>query len=98
MARMGKEELGVAHLDRPQPANFADHARHRRRAAAAAPDMAGVLAIDAVEREGKPVGITLAADLAVADDVDAGPLHVADREMGRVVLGLFEQRRWDAPD
>src|SRR5439155_2164981 len=68
------------------------------RAAAAAPDLAGMLAIDAVERQGETVGIALAADLAVADDVDAGPLHIADGEDRRIVLRLFEQGIGDPPD
>jgi hypothetical protein len=45
----------------------------------------------------KRVRVALAADLAIGDDVDAGGLHVADRELGRVVLRGFdwtEISRW----
>jgi hypothetical protein len=41
--------------------------------------------------------VALAPDLAVADDVDAGALHVPDGHDGRVVLGLLEQGLGDAP-
>jgi hypothetical protein len=40
---------------------------------------------------------SLAADLAVGDDVDAGALLVADREQRGVVLRLLEPGRLDAP-
>ena len=42
--------------------------------------------IDALQREGEAVGIAFAAHFAVGDDVDAGALHVADRQDGAVVL------------
>src|SRR5205085_2428040 len=98
MRGMAQQELGVAQFDRPAAPDLAHHARHRRRAAAAAPDLAGMLGVDAVERQRKPVGVAFAADLAIRDDVDPGPLHVADREDRRVVLRLFEPRLGDAPD
>ena len=59
---------------------------------------AGLSASIAVQREGETVGVALAADLAVGDDVDPGPFHVADGDDGRVVLRLLEERRRDAPD
>ena len=52
--------------------------------------MAGIVGVDAFERGGEAVGIALAADFAVGDDVDAGALHVADGEDGGVVLRLLE--------
>ena len=58
---------------------------------------AGVVDVDAFERGREAVGIALAPHLAVGDDVDAGALHVADRDQGRVVLRLFEESAGDAP-
>lgn len=43
------------------------------------------------------VGVALATDLSVGDEVDAGPLHRPDRKLGRVVLRLRKQRRRDPP-
>ena len=55
-------------------------------------DVAGVGRVDALERGGEAVGVALAPHLAVGDDVDAGPLHVADGEQGGVVLRLLAAR------
>jgi hypothetical protein len=57
-----------------------------------------VVDVDAVERRRKAVGIALAAHLAVAYDIDAGALHLADRQEGGVVLCLLEQRLRHAPE
>ena len=57
---------------------------------AAPGDRRRVVDVDAVERGGEAVRVALAAHLAVGDDVDAGALHVADREQRRVVLRLLE--------
>ena len=95
---MRQQEPGVARFDRAAPSDPADDARHRGRAAAAAPDMAGMLGVDAVERQSKTVRIAFAADLAVADDIDAGQFHFADRDDRGVVLGLFAPCMGHAPD
>ena len=58
----------------------------------------GLADVDALERGGEAVGVAFAADLAVGDDVDAGALHVADRQDGGVVLRLFEPGLGHAPD
>ena len=50
-----------------------------------------------MQRRGEAVGVALAADLAVGDDVQPGALLVADGEQRRVVLGLGEPARVDAP-
>ncbi len=68
---------------------LADHARHRRGAPACGANLARMLGVDALQREGETVGVALAADLAVGDDVDAGAFHVADREDRGVVLRLL---------
>ena len=67
------------------------------RAPGAVGDRRRVVVVDAVERGGEAVGVALAAHLAVGDDVDAGALHVADREERGVVLRLLEVRLRDAP-
>ena len=54
-------------------------------------DLARMLVVDALERRGEVVGVALAPHLAVGDDVDAGPLHVADGEQGGVVLRLLQE-------
>ena len=46
-----------------------------------------MVGVDTFERGGEMVRIALAALLAVADDVEAGALLVADRQQRRVVLG-----------
>ena len=67
-----------------------DDARHRIRMTAAIERRAGVVEIHAFERGGETVRITLAADLAVGDDVEAGLFLRADGEQRGVVLRLFE--------
>ena len=59
---------------------------------------ARVVEVDALERGGEAVGVALAADLAVGDDVEAGLLLRADGEQRRVVLRLGEVRLGDAPE
>ncbi len=58
---------------------------------------AGVVDVDAVERGREAVGIALAPDLAVGDDVEPSLLLRADREQGRVVLRFLDPRLGDAP-
>ena len=60
--------------------------------------MAGMLGVDAIEREGKTVRIAFAPDLAIADDVDAGAFHLADRDDRGIVLRLLAPRFGNAPD
>src|SRR6185503_10590485 len=50
-----------------------------------------------LERGGEAVGIAFASHFPVGDDVDAGPLHVADCQHRGVVLGLLEVGLRDAP-
>ena len=88
---MSRTSTGVA------AAHLADRARHHGVAAGAVPHHRRRVDVDAVERGREAVGIALAPHLAVGDDVDAGALHVADRDQGRVVLRLFEERLRHAP-
>ena len=91
------QELDVAHLHRPRPADLADDARHRVRMAGSVERNARLVEVDPVERSREAVAVALAPHLAVGQDVDARPLHVGDREPGRVVLRLLEIRLGDAP-
>src|SRR5207248_2239432 len=92
------EELDVAHLDRPLPPDRPDDARNRVLVARAVDRDAGVVEVDPVERGREAVRVALAPYLAVADHVDAGLLHVPDREKRRVVLRLLEEALVDAPE
>ena len=71
-------------------ADAANHARHRRGAVELRTHFAGLFGVDAVQRRGEPVGVALATDLPVGDDVDSGTLHVADCHDRGVVLGLLQ--------
>ena len=94
---IGAQELDIAHFDRMPAPDRADDARHDALRPGAAHGRAGVLDIDAVKRRREAVGIAFAADLAIGDDVDAGALHVADGEDGRVILRRLQKRLADAP-
>ena len=59
---------------------------------------ARVLGIHPFERRGEPVGVALAADLAIRDDVHTRPFHVTDGEHRGVILGLLQQVGRDPPD
>src|SRR5947208_16201473 len=56
-----------------------------------------MIEIDAFERGGEAVGIAFAPDLAVGDDVEAGPLLRPDGEQRGVVLRLGEIGLGDPP-
>ena len=53
--------------------------------------------VHALERRREPVGVALAADLAVREDVQPDPLEVADRQRRGVVLRRGEERLGHAP-
>ena len=96
--RVLDEERRVVDLDLALAADFAGDPRDRGRAAVGADHRAQALGIDALQRQREIVRIAFAPHLAVADDVDADPFQLADREDGRVVLRLLQVRRRDAPD
>ena len=91
------EELEVGHLDRVLAADLADDARHRVGMAAAIERGARVVEVDTLERGGEAVGVALAPDLAVGDDVEAGALLGADRQDRGVILRLGQVLRADTP-
>ena len=96
--RVGPQELGVAQQDRLRARDRADDPRDRERLAVAVQRLAGVVDVDAAERRRHAVGVALAPDLAVGDDVQPGALLVADRGQGRRVLGLLEEALLDPPE
>ena len=91
------EELQVADLDRGRPGDRPDDARHRVGVPGAVERGARVVDVDAVERGGEVVGVALAADLAVGDEVEARALLGPDGHLGGVVLRLGEVVGLDAP-
>jgi len=97
-ARVRAQELQVANLDRMAPGHRPDHAGHGVGMPAAIEGGARVVDVNALEGGGEAVRVALAPHLAVGDDVEAGAFLVGDREPRRVVLGLLEVGRVDAPE
>ncbi len=94
---VGLEELQRLDFHRPGAADLAGDARGVDRVAGAVERLAGIGEVDPLQRVGEAVGVALAPDFAVGDDVEARPLLVADGDEGGVVLGLLEQLRRHAP-
>jgi hypothetical protein len=92
------QELQILHLHRMAAADRPDDARHRIRMPRAVERGARVVDVDPVERGREAVRIALAADLAVAHDVEAGVLLRADGDQRRVVLRLLQVRRRHPPE
>ena len=59
---------------------------------------ARIVEVHSVQRGGESIGVTLAANLTVADNVDTRTLHLANRDERGVILRLFEERLRYAPD
>ena len=97
LRRVRAQELHVVDLDRVLAPDRTDDARHRVRAAGATERGAGVVEVDAFQRGGEAIGVALAPDLAVGDDVEAGLLLRLDRQDRGVVLRLGQKRLGDAP-
>ena len=81
----------------PRRATAPDHHRHVGIVAIADPDGLLVLEIDAVEILDERRDEMAARLLAVADDVDAGLLLIADGEANCVALALGELRTFEQP-
>src|SRR3954464_6572364 len=79
------------------PADPADDPWHGLLLARARDRDAWLVEVDAFEGGGEAVGIALAPDLAVGDDVDAGRLLRADREQSRIVLCFFQKGFFNPP-
>jgi hypothetical protein len=59
---------------------------------------ARIVEVHPVKRGGEAVGVALAPDLAVGDDVDPGSFHVSNRNDRRVVLRLLQVLGLGSPD
>ena len=94
---IGAQELKIAHFDRPAPFDGGMHARHLNFSPCTALDRRRIVGIHAFERRDKIIRIAFAAHFAIGDDVDAGALHVADRQDCRVILRFLQAVRGDAP-
>ena len=94
---MRAQELDVVDLDRVLAPDRTDDARHRVGTARATERDAGVVEVDAIQGGGEAIGVALAPDLAVGEDVQAGLLLRLDRCDGGVVLCLGEKRLGNAP-
>src|SRR4051812_29669317 len=79
------------------PANLADDAWHGVGMARAVERAAGIVDVDALERGGEAIGVALAPDLTVGDDVQARRLLRLDGEDGRIILCFLQQRLSHAP-
>jgi hypothetical protein len=91
------EEFQVVDFHRMAAAYFADDARYRVRVPGAVERRAWIVDVHAIERGGEAVGITLAADLTVGDDVESCLLLFADRDLRGIVLRFAQPRLGDAP-
>jgi hypothetical protein len=87
---MGAKEFQVPHLHRARAADRADYARHRYGLARARHDLAVVVEVEPVQRRGEAVGVALAPDLAIGQDVEPRLLLLANGDTGGVVLRLLQ--------
>src|SRR5436190_11831250 len=87
---MALEDTHVLQLHRMPAPDLSLNARHGIRMTGAFERRSRIVDIDAFERRGEAVGVALAADLAVGDDVEAGLLLRADGEQRGVVLRFGE--------
>ena len=94
---VAQQELQVLDLHGMLAADLADDARHRIRMSGAIERGAGIIEIDALESGSEAVGVALAADFAVGDDVEPGLLLGSDRQERGVILRLGEVGLRHAP-
>ena len=94
---MGTKELDVAYLHRAPAPDAPYHARNRIGMTAAVERCPRIVNVNTLERGGETVRVTLAAHLAIGDDVEPSALLVADRQDGGVILRLLEPFRRNAP-
>src|SRR5712692_5647257 len=87
----------ILHLDRPLPPDWTVYKRDDIRSAAPGKPLSRALRVDAAKRGGEAVRVALPPDLAVRDNVDAGALHVVDRDDRGIVLSLLEPGRVNPP-
>jgi len=75
---VGAQELHVPLFDGSCPPNRPDHARNRVRVTGPVECRPRMVQVHSLQRRRESVGVALAPDLPVGDDVDPGPLHVTD--------------------
>ena len=95
--RIGAQKLDVANFDGVLAADLRNDARHVVQLARARHHLRGIIEIDSFERGGEAIGVALAANFAVRDDVEAGAFLSANRENRGIVLRLFEKFGRDTP-
>ncbi len=95
---MFPQKQKILDLDRMPAADFPRDARQEDRMPGAVQALARLVDVDALERGGEAIGVALAADLAVGDDVQARFFLRANRQDGRVILRLREQGLGHAPE
>src|SRR5262249_51784292 len=88
LGSMTAQELDIAHLHRVHAPDWPYHPRHGIGMTTAVERSAGVVDVDTLERSSKAVGVTLAAHLAVGDDIEPSALLVADGENSCIILRL----------
>ncbi len=97
LLRVCTQKLQILDLYRVLPANLSDDARDGVGVSRAVERRARIVDVHAFERRGELVGVALAPDLAVGDDVQARFFLGADREQRRVFLRFGEKRIGDTP-
>ena len=92
------QELGVTYFNRLGASNGAGNERHLGPAAGASCDFAETAPVNAAERIGHLVGVTLSANLTVGNDVDSRPLLVSNCQNRGIVLSLPQMPFRNAPE
>jgi len=83
-----RKKLQILDLYRVLPANLSDDARHRIGVSRAVERVPGLSMSTPSSAGGETVGVALAPDLAIGDDIQARVLLGADGEQRRVFLTL----------
>ncbi len=95
--RVRPEKPHIADGDRVPAPDLSDDPRNGIGMAGSVERRAGIVDIDAIERGRKPVGVALAANFTVGDNVEPGILLSADRQQRGIVLRFSEKRLRHAP-
>jgi hypothetical protein len=95
--RQGAQEAHVLDAHRVAAADRARDPRHEHGLTAAIERLARIVEVDAIQGVGEMVGVALAGDLAVADDIQSRGLLRRDRQADGIALRLLEVRVVHAP-
>jgi len=85
------QKLQVTDLHRANPAYGTHHPRHLDGIAGAPNYLPRPIRVDPIKRRGKPVGVTLAADLAVGNNIQTAALHIPDCQEGGIILSGLQK-------